>query len=196
EKKNSTKGLIAINASPLSFGHSLLIPSPQKCLPQILIFEAIKMSIELMLLIEDNTFLIICNGLLAHASVNHLHLQTLFWPCRGGIMEKNLKITPTKYNWLFLLKRPNWYLPAFTFQINNKTYINQISRSIEKIINFLIQKGIAHNLLICRCKEFNKQIKNDEENLNEFVTIFLFPRKALKGKYFIYFFKLIIFKFV
>ena len=90
--QSSNEGLLAINASPLSIGHSLLIPSPKTCLPQILNFDAIKMSIELLLLIEDKNFLIIYNGLMAHASVNHLHLQTLFWPCRSGIMEKSLKV--------------------------------------------------------------------------------------------------------
>lgn len=90
--QHSPEGLVSINASPLSVGHSLLIPSPQKCLPQILCFEAIKMSIELLLLIEDDNFLIIYNGLMAHASVNHLHLQTLFWPCKSGILEKSVKV--------------------------------------------------------------------------------------------------------
>jgi hypothetical protein len=89
---HSSDGLIAINASPLSIGHSLLVPSPQKYLPQILNFEAIKLSIELILLIEDKNFLIIYNGLMAHASVNHLHLQALFWPRRSGIMEISLKV--------------------------------------------------------------------------------------------------------
>jgi len=90
--QHSPEGLVSINASPLSVGHSLLIPSPQKCLPQILCFGAIKMSIELLLLIEDDNFLIIYNGLMAHASVNHLHLQTLFWPCKSGILEKTVKV--------------------------------------------------------------------------------------------------------
>uniref|UniRef100_A0A1I8B1K8 GDP-D-glucose phosphorylase 1 n=1 Tax=Meloidogyne hapla TaxID=6305 RepID=A0A1I8B1K8_MELHA len=186
--ENSSKypGLIAINASPLSVGHSLLIPSPQKCLPQIINFESIKMSIELLLLIEDCNFLIIYNGLMAHASVNHLHLQTLFWPCRGGIMEKLVKPTSTNLNMLFLLERPNWYLPAFVFQLVNLNDIDKISKLLEICAKFLIQKGIAHNLFICRSKQFINQSNKAENKLNnecskELVTLYLFPRKPSKG---------------
>ncbi|KAL7070637.1 hypothetical protein ACQ4LE_009651 [Meloidogyne hapla] len=185
--ENSSKypGLIAINASPLSVGHSLLIPSPQKCLPQIINFESIKMSIELLLLIEDCNFLIIYNGLMAHASVNHLHLQTLFWPCRGGIMEKLVKPTSTNLNMLFLLERPNWYLPAFVFQLVNLNDIDKISKLLEICAKFLIQKGIAHNLFICRSKQFINQSNKAENKLNnecskELVTLYLFPRKPSK----------------
>uniref|UniRef100_A0A914NDC4 GDP-D-glucose phosphorylase 1 n=1 Tax=Meloidogyne incognita TaxID=6306 RepID=A0A914NDC4_MELIC len=188
--QHSPEGLVSINASPLSVGHSLLIPSPQKCLPQILCFEAIKMSIELLLLIEDDNFLIIYNGLMAHASVNHLHLQTLFWPCKSGILEKAVKPKSTGWNWLFLLQRPDWYLPAFVFQLDNYNDIEKVTKTLDICVKLLIENGVAHNLFMCRSKQFINRV-NKAENISnntipkELVTIYLFPRKASKEGLFV-----------
>nr|CAD2159276.1 unnamed protein product [Meloidogyne enterolobii] len=188
--QHSPEGLLSINASPLYVGHSLLIPSPQKFLPQILCFGAIKMSIELLLLIEDDNFLIIYNGLMAHASVNHLHLQTLFWPCKSGILEKSVKPKSTRWNWLFLLQRPDWYLPAFVFQLDNHNNIEKVTKTLDICVKLLIENGVAHNLFMCRSKQFINRV-NKVENIpnneipKELVTIYLFPRKASKEGLFV-----------
>ena len=84
--------LLAINASPLSAGHALLVPSMDKCLPQVLTAETVRMAMELLLLVADKRALIIYNSLLAHASVNHLHCQILFWPNPSGIMAFDVNV--------------------------------------------------------------------------------------------------------
>lgn len=42
----------------------------------------------MMLLIEDEHFHILFNSLLGQASVNHLHLHTIFWPYESGIISR------------------------------------------------------------------------------------------------------------
>uniref|UniRef100_A0A8C4TD16 GDP-D-glucose phosphorylase 1 n=1 Tax=Erpetoichthys calabaricus TaxID=27687 RepID=A0A8C4TD16_ERPCA len=72
------KILFVINVSPLEFCHSLIVPYPELCLPQILTMDAIRIGIESVLLSSDPGFRVGFNSLGAFASVNHLHLHCYY----------------------------------------------------------------------------------------------------------------------
>ena len=84
---------ILVNVSPLMFGHGLLIPYAEQCLPQQLTPEAIDLAIRLLRrdIMHNNSskggnrsnppadnFCIGFNSLGAFSSVNHLHLHILY----------------------------------------------------------------------------------------------------------------------
>ena len=88
---------VLVNVSPLMFGHGLLIPFAEQCLPQQLTSEAIDLAIRLLRRDIDHirnqlhdssrshtthpssdTFCIGFNSLGAFSSVNHLHLHILY----------------------------------------------------------------------------------------------------------------------
>ncbi|KJH53610.1 hypothetical protein DICVIV_00038 [Dictyocaulus viviparus] len=80
--------VIAVNASPLERDHSLIIPSMNKCLPQILTPTAIRIATDVMLLTTDHSVNVLFNSLLGHASVNHLHLHFLRWPYESDLVNR------------------------------------------------------------------------------------------------------------
>ncbi|XP_022800376.1 GDP-D-glucose phosphorylase 1-like [Stylophora pistillata] len=71
--------VMIINNSPIEYGHSLLVPSINSCLPQILTEEALLLSMETALLSSHRGFRVGFNSLCAYSSVNHLHFH--LWYC-------------------------------------------------------------------------------------------------------------------
>ena len=65
--------LILINVSPIDFGHCLLVPSVEECLPQVLTERSVCLALKMTLLSGCSTFKVAFNSLCAYASVNHLH---------------------------------------------------------------------------------------------------------------------------
>ncbi|GIX94298.1 GDP-D-glucose phosphorylase 1 [Caerostris extrusa] len=76
--KEDSKHILLINVSPLEFGHSLLVPHVDKCSPQVLNFEALRLAVEIMLISSDNFLRLGFNSLGAFASVNHLHFHAYY----------------------------------------------------------------------------------------------------------------------
>ena len=80
--------IIAINDRPLERGHTLIIPSLDKCHPQVLSALAIRIATDLMLLMEDENFHVLFNSLLGQASVNHLHMHGILWPYDSDLINR------------------------------------------------------------------------------------------------------------
>ena len=49
---------------------------------------AVRIATDLMLLVEDDNFHLLFNSLLGQASVNHLHLHTIFWPYESDLIYR------------------------------------------------------------------------------------------------------------
>ncbi|KAL3112995.1 hypothetical protein niasHT_013460 [Heterodera trifolii] len=169
---------IAVNASPVNFGHSLVVPSPSKRLPQLITAAAICDGLELLSLVSDPNFVLIFNGLLAHASVNHLHLHSLFWPYKSGIVTKETEMVQ---NGLFsIIRRPTWFVPAFVFQLTANLDIESLARRIEKAAFFLTSNDFSYNLFFARAKKLKTEMTTAA--MNHFTpTVYLFPRRKTYG---------------
>lgn len=48
----------------------------------------IRIATDFMLLTEDENFHVLYNSLLGQASVNHLHLHTIFWPYESDLIYR------------------------------------------------------------------------------------------------------------
>ncbi|VDL76932.1 unnamed protein product [Nippostrongylus brasiliensis] len=108
--------VIAINASPLERDHSLIIPSVNKCLPQVLTPTAIRIATDVMLLVTDDSFNILFNSLLGQASVNHLHMHCLYWPYESDLINRRFEPLNDLTN-VYIIEPPNWLCSAFAFQL-------------------------------------------------------------------------------
>ncbi|VDM23143.1 unnamed protein product [Wuchereria bancrofti] len=80
--------VVAVNASPLARGHSLLLPCINCCIPQVLSEVAVRLATDIMLLVRDSSFHVLFNSLLALASINHLHLHLLTWPYDSDLINR------------------------------------------------------------------------------------------------------------
>ncbi len=68
-----SRNVVVINVSPLEFGASLLLPSMDSCLPQLLTVPAVRVAMDAVLLSGVRNMKAAFNSLCAFASVNHLH---------------------------------------------------------------------------------------------------------------------------
>ncbi|XP_034836496.1 GDP-D-glucose phosphorylase 1 [Maniola hyperantus] len=166
---NDDTHIFVVNVSPISRYHTLLCPSLDKCLPQVVTKHSLEMVIDLLLLAEDCDLRIAFNSLCALASVNHLHYH-LF------IEKHTLPIETVKCKHV---KGPlycfeNYPAPAFCFEITKKSpKIDEIF----KLIEFFLDKSIAHNIFVTRGDPVEENLENDEMSYR-FV---IWPRKSCVG---------------
>uniref|UniRef100_A0AC34FLI5 GDP-D-glucose phosphorylase 1 n=1 Tax=Panagrolaimus sp. ES5 TaxID=591445 RepID=A0AC34FLI5_9BILA len=177
-----TTHIMAVNASPLERGHTLVIPSMNKCLPQVLNSTAIRLATDLMLLNEDENFHMLFNSLLGQASVNHLHLHGILWPYDSDLINRKFE---KLYENVYIIQRPAWFISAIAFQLPSQEHFDSFVNNITKCVQFLTRENIAHNMYFSRAQPIRtdgdlKQ-EDKERNLPQLVTAYLFPRTSLAG---------------
>ncbi|XP_046970940.1 GDP-D-glucose phosphorylase 1 [Vanessa cardui] len=157
---------VLVNISPISKYHSLLCTSINKCLPQVITKESLKLAIDLMLLTQDRTLRIGFNSLCAFASVNHLHYH-LFIEEQSLYVEnaycKKIKGPLFKFD-------DSYPVPAFCFEVI------QGSEKVDEIfilLDYLLKKSIAHNVMMTRGGAI--------EASGEVVRVLVWPRKSSMG---------------
>eukprot|EP00301_Raphidiophrys_heterophryoidea_P006419 c1258_g1_i1.p1 GENE.c1258_g1_i1~~c1258_g1_i1.p1 ORF type:complete len:405 (+),score=96.37 c1258_g1_i1:35-1216(+) len=69
---------VLVNVSPVLFGHMLLVPHIDKCLPQVLTKEGVWLMCAFLRSAVRSDFRVLFNSLGAWATVNHLHLHGLY----------------------------------------------------------------------------------------------------------------------
>ncbi|KAM4749023.1 GDP-D-glucose phosphorylase 1 [Rhinophrynus dorsalis] len=143
-KSNST--LVAINISPLEFGHVLFIPDPSLCLPQILTQDLMWFGLESVLLSSHPGFRVGFNSLGGFASVNHLHLHGFYLDHELLIESSCSKPLVPEINFHLLTDFP---APGFFFYTDGKD-LEYVAQNICRVTDFLVGKNIAHNLFVTR----------------------------------------------
>ncbi|VDL84804.1 unnamed protein product [Nippostrongylus brasiliensis] len=156
--------VIAINASPLERDHSLIIPSVNKCLPQVISFRkddlilfqvltptAIRIATDVMLLVTDDSFNILFNSLLGQASVNHLHMHCLYWPYESDLINRRFEPLNDLTN-VYIIEPPNWLCSAFAFQLRTIDEYDTFRNNLTRCVQFLTDQNQAHNVFITRAQ--------------------------------------------
>ncbi|XP_028679508.2 GDP-D-glucose phosphorylase 1 [Erpetoichthys calabaricus] len=169
------KILFVINVSPLEFCHSLIVPYPELCLPQILTMDAIRIGIESVLLSSDPGFRVGFNSLGAFASVNHLHLHCYYLNHR--LLLEGTPAVPLSphHNFYFLPDFP----PGFLFYTDGDDLERLVDR-IWKITQVFVEKDIAHNMFITRgCQPDHHRC--DTFLVRSGIRIVLWPRMSCFG---------------
>lgn len=171
------KMVVLINVSPLGFGHCLFVPDPSLCFPQVLTKFAIQTGIESVLLSSDPGFRVGFNSLGAFASVNHLHLH-------GYYLNHELKIESKPAEPL-VPEKGFYHFPdfpgGFLFYTESEG-VEDISRTICEVTDFLVSNNIAHNVFLTRghppCD--HTQIEESHQSRNG-VRIVVWPRMSCLG---------------
>ncbi|CAJ0582641.1 unnamed protein product, partial [Mesorhabditis spiculigera] len=176
--------LVAVNASPLERDHSLIIPSVNKCLPQVLTTTGIRIATDVMLLVDDDTFHVLFNSLLGHASVNHLHLHTLYWPYDSDLVNRRFEPLNDSHD-AFVIRPPDWFCCAFAFQLLNKDGYEKFIRNLTKCVEFLTEREQAHNLFFTRAQPIRTtgavRSEDRRNELGRYITAYVFPRVNMHG---------------
>lgn len=140
--------LVAINVSPLEFGHVLLLPEPALRLPQVLTAEALRAGLEALLLSGHPGFRVGFNSLGACASVNHLHLHAFYlaWELRVESAPARPLLPEAG---LYLLERPDVPAPGLLFYTEGRR-LGELARRVCRLTDHLVRQEIAYNLFATR----------------------------------------------
>ncbi|GIY01252.1 hypothetical protein CDAR_213131 [Caerostris darwini] len=155
--KEDFKHILLINVSPLEFGHSLLVPHVDKCSPQVLNFEALRLAVEIMLISSDNFLRLGFNSLGAFASVNHLHFHAYY--LKYKMYLESAPVIHLKGRCYILTSFPS---EGFVFELLKKEDIVDVVSSVMVLIDFLVEEKIPHNVFLTRGKRFTTSEENWE----------------------------------
>ncbi|KAI6220804.1 hypothetical protein M3Y95_01035100 [Aphelenchoides besseyi] len=172
---------LCVNASPLERGHSLLVPSLSKCLPQIMNETGIRIAVDFMLLVEDENFHVLYNSLLGQASVNHLHLHTIFWPYESDLIYRRFELVAAK---CFVIRRPNWFISTIAYQLTGPDDFDRFVKIIARTLNFLTRRNVAHNIFFTRAPPIRTDGELRDSRVNDrpqLVTCYVIPRRCHTG---------------
>ncbi|XP_066525266.1 GDP-D-glucose phosphorylase 1 [Hoplias malabaricus] len=166
--------LVIINVSPLELGHSLLLPEPARCYPQVLTPLAVRFGIETVFLSSDPGYRVGFNSLGGFASVNHLHLH-------GYYLSHTLKVewapTETLSPKKGLYRFPS-FPRAFLFYTEAQD-LEQTARAVCRLTDILVEENIAHNLFMTRgCPPYAEQRPSA---LRRGVRVLIWPRVSCFG---------------
>ncbi|XP_026751603.1 GDP-D-glucose phosphorylase 1 [Galleria mellonella] len=165
----SDKHALLVNVSPLSHYHTLLCPSINKCLPQIVTLQSLQLAIEIYFIAQDRDLRIAFNSLCALASVNHLHYH-LF------LEEHHLPVESVKcihlINHIYYFN--DYPIPGFCFEIPDQDSATKITNEIYKLLEYFLKKSIAHNIFMTR----GQTIIPGSHDSKDILRIFIWPRKS------------------
>ncbi|KAB5565578.1 hypothetical protein PHYPO_G00243210 [Pangasianodon hypophthalmus] len=167
---------VIINASPLEFGHCLLVPEPSRCHPQILTPLALQIGVESLFLSADPGYRVGFNSLGAFASVNHLHLH-------GYYLNHALRIECARAELIFPSKslyRLVDFPKAFMFYTDGHEDARATAATVCRLTDLLVERNIAHNVFMTRGCHPDSE---DEavSSLRHGVRIFIWPRVSCFG---------------
>uniref|UniRef100_G3MPU4 GDP-D-glucose phosphorylase 1 n=1 Tax=Amblyomma maculatum TaxID=34609 RepID=G3MPU4_AMBMU len=164
---------VVINVSPLEYCNSLLVPSLEKCLPQVLTAESLSLAIETILLSSSINFRMGFNSLGGFASVNHQHFHVYY-------LEQRLYIETARVSHL----RSECYeiidYPAkgFAFQVTNANK-EAVVRDVMVLVSMLLKSSTAHNLFMTRGTSFQADASDSTEK--PVVRVYLWARQSCYG---------------
>lgn len=168
--------VVIINASPLEFGHCLLVPEPSRCHPQILTPLAVQIGLESLFLSADPGYRVGFNSLGAFASVNHLHLHGYYLSHALRVEWARTQLILPRNCFYRLLDFPK----AFMFYTDRAEEAPAVAAAVCSLTDLLVEKNIAHNVFMTRgCHPFSED--SALCSVRHGVRIFIWPRVSCFG---------------
>ncbi|XP_068679480.1 GDP-D-glucose phosphorylase 1-like isoform X1 [Montipora capricornis] len=172
--------IMLINLSPMEYGHSLLAPSVNSGLPQVLTEEGILLGLETAMLSSHRGFRVGYNSLCAYCSVNHLHFHV--WYNKFPSYLETVEVIPVCED---LFEVRDYATTAFVFELGPHTDVSMLARKVHQMSSYFISNEVAHTLHIMRgraCRSKNVQngfvLEGDDESV---LRVFLWPRNSVIG---------------
>ncbi|XP_071450618.1 GDP-D-glucose phosphorylase 1 [Hetaerina americana] len=167
---------VAVNASPLEYGHSLLLPSLEDCHPQVINENGLTLALTFMLISGSLDLRVGFNGLCAFASVNHQHYHAYY--LKNRMLLERIAVHHLRGPCFELREYP---AEGFAFQLLELD-VNSFVRSVLTLTNYLQENGIAHNLFLTRGTEFKDHEKAESlVNGKNIVRVYVWARKPTHG---------------
>ncbi|EEF32020.1 GDP-L-galactose phosphorylase 2 [Ricinus communis] len=146
--KNSPS-VVAINVSPIEYGHVLLIPRILECLPQRIDRESLLLALYMAAEAGNPYFRLGYNSLGAFATINHLHFQAYYLAMQFPIEKAPTNKIATLDSGVKISELVNYPVRGLLFEDGNT--LQDLSSTISDACICLQDNSIPYNVLISDC---------------------------------------------
>lgn len=148
--EEGSPSVVAINVSPIEYGHVLLIPRVLDCLPQKIVHDGLLLALRFAKEASDPFFRVGYNSLGAFATINHLHFQAYYLSAPFPIEKApTCKIMSSKETRVAVSKLLNYPAKAIVFEGGYK--LRDLCDAVASSCISLESKNIPFNILISDC---------------------------------------------
>lgn len=142
----SSPSVVAINVSPIEYGHVLLIPRIFECLPQRIDHESFLLALYMAMEAGSPYFRLGYNSLGAFATINHLHFQAYYLAAPFPIEKAPTKKIITTTSGIKIFELLNYPVRGLVFEGGNS--LEDLAKVVSDSCVFLQDTNIPYNVLI------------------------------------------------
>uniref|UniRef100_A0A1J3G942 GDP-L-galactose phosphorylase 2 n=1 Tax=Noccaea caerulescens TaxID=107243 RepID=A0A1J3G942_NOCCA len=143
---DNSPSLVAINVSPIEYGHVLLIPRILDCLPQRIDHKSLLLAIQMASEAANPYFRLGYNSLGAFATINHLHFQAYYLAMPFPIEKASSSKITTANNGVKISKLLNYPVRGLLFEGGNS--MKDLSDTVSTASVCLQENNVPFNILI------------------------------------------------
>jgi GDP-L-galactose phosphorylase len=144
----NSPSVVAINVSPIEYGHVLLIPRVLECLPQRIDRESLLLAIYMTAEAASPYFRLGYNSLGAFATINHLHFQAYYlnvpFPIEKARTGKTVTLNASEIK---ISEIQNYPVRGIVFE-GSSTSLEDLSNAVSDACICLQENNIPYNVLI------------------------------------------------
>jgi GDP-L-galactose phosphorylase len=143
--------VIAINVSPIEYGHVLLVPRVLDCLPQRIDHDSLLLALHLAAEAGNPSFRLGYNSLGAFATINHLHFQAYYLALPFPVEKAPTKRVPWKSEkaGVKIFELHNYPVRGLVFEGGNT--LEDLSNAVGSSCICLQDNNIPYNVLVADC---------------------------------------------
>ncbi|KAJ8761213.1 hypothetical protein K2173_001269 [Erythroxylum novogranatense] len=149
----SSMTVVAINVSPIEYGHVLLIPHVHSCLRQMIDQESFWLAVQMANEAADPFFRVGYNSLGAFATINHLHFQAYYlalsFPVETAPTRKIMTVKGLEDRGVIVSRLLDYPVRGIVFE-GGRT-LQDLSDSVASSCIYLQNNNIPFNVLIADC---------------------------------------------
>ncbi|KAB2096073.1 hypothetical protein ERO13_A01G083300v2 [Gossypium hirsutum] len=145
----NSPSVVAINVSPIEYGHVLLIPRILECLPQRIDRESFLLALYMAAEAGNPYFRLGYNSLGAFATINHLHFQAYYLAVPFPIEKAPTKKITTLNDEVIISELLNYPVRGLVFEGGNT--LQALSDTVSDACICLQENNIPYNVLISDC---------------------------------------------
>lgn len=147
---DNSPSVVAINVSPIEYGHILLIPRIFDCLPQRIDRESFLLALHMAAEAGNPYFRLGYNSLGAFATINHLHFQAYYLAVPFPIEKAPTKKITILDSVVKISELVNYPVKGLVFE-GGKTTFEHLSNTVSDACICLQDNNIPFNVLISDC---------------------------------------------
>ncbi|KAK8643973.1 hypothetical protein V6N13_013250 [Hibiscus sabdariffa] len=145
----NSPSVVAINVSPIEYGHVLLIPRIFECLPQRIDQESFLLALHMAAEARNPSFRLGYNSLGAFATINHLHFQAYYLAMPFPIEKAPAKKLTTLTSGVVVSELLKYPVRGLVFEGGNT--LRDLSDTASDACICLQENNIPYNVLISDC---------------------------------------------